>query len=112
MEKYDDFAFASKENMENLSKAYNNSLKVDALNTGESGNALPNQNSGGGTPNQQTGTVPIPNSGNNNVGTPVKTSPASSKNSLAQFNLLLFVMMLFIINGGTSGGGCGCSNRR
>ena len=116
MEKYDDFAFASKENLENLSKAYNNSLKVDALNTGESnsgGSTSPNRNTGT-TPNPQNGATPIsPNLGDNNTttpATPVKTTPTKKSNSLAQFNFLLFAIMLSLIN--DNSGGCGCSNRR
>lgn len=100
MEKYDDFAFASKENLENLSKAYNNNLKVDALNTGEKkdDSVSPNQEDGKTiSPNQPAVKAPtMPNQENKVV--PLPTKSAKQNNSLSQFNLLLFAMVLSIIN--------------
>lgn len=100
MEKYDDFAVASKENLENLSREYNNSLKVDALNTGD---GLENSASTGNESNRSA-----PNSKNGSLlvspkqdDTTIPATPVKKNNKLAQFNILLLVMMLSLINGNT-----------
>lgn len=120
MEQYNDFATVADEKVGEFKKAYQKAMNVDKVEILR-GDASPNENNDtsrfiGNSPvtnpiNNEPSSSPVnspsttPNQSNNNS---PSIAPKAKSNSLNQFNLLLFIIMLELIYG-NGGNGSSCS---